>query len=228
MRMLMVFAASTVCIGLAMPAAAQTPAAAASTSVPDVRLSPSPSGQSAVQVGGTWQTVDGGPRYTGGKWIVVDYSRPLLRGRRHIFGSGADYGKVVSDGAPVWRAGANATTTLTTQVPLGIGGKTVAPGVYNVFVDLQPGNWTLILTNQERQARYDPNDKVKLYGAYNYDPRFDVARAGMGTVQRDDTVRQEQPVEQFTITFLTVSPKMLLLRMEWESTVATVPIELVP
>ena len=35
-------------------------------------------------------------------------------------------------------------TRLTTQVPLQIGGKTIAPGMYNVFVDLKPGNWTLV------------------------------------------------------------------------------------
>ena len=28
-------------------------------------------------------------------------------------------------------------------------------------------------------AKYDPNDKVLLYGAYNYDPKFDVLRAPM-------------------------------------------------
>ena len=41
-------------------------------------------------------------------------------------------------GAPVWRAGANATTTLTTQVPLMVGGKRLEPGIYNVLVDLKP------------------------------------------------------------------------------------------
>ena len=41
----------------------------------------------------------------GGKWIEITYSRPILRGRTNIFGTGADYGKAVSDGSPVWRAG---------------------------------------------------------------------------------------------------------------------------
>jgi hypothetical protein len=218
--------AFALCAGLATTVGAQGQATT-SASVPEVKLPPSPPGQAAVQVGGTWTKTDQGQRYQGGKWIVVDYSRPLLRGRRNIFGSGAEYGKVVSDGSPVWRAGANATTTLTTQVPLSVGGKTLQPGVYNVFVDLKEGNWSLVLSNQERQPKYDPNDKVKLYGSYNYDPKFDVARVVMSVAERADPGRAEHPVEQFTISFLTVSPKMLMLRMEWGTTVATAPIELV-
>ena len=159
----------TLCTWLALPAAAQ--------SVPDVKLQPSPPGQTAIQVGGSWVKSDDGQRYEGGKWIVVDYSRPMLKGRTNIFGSGAEYGKAVMAGAPVWRAGANATTTLTTQVPLMVGGKRLEPGIYNVLVDLKPTGWTLILSTQERQRDFDPNDKVRLSGANNYDPKFDVARA---------------------------------------------------
>ena len=60
-------------------------------------------------VGGTWGAPDkdGERAYSGGKWIEVTYSRPMLRGRTDIFGKGADYGKTVNGGAPVWRAGAN-------------------------------------------------------------------------------------------------------------------------
>jgi hypothetical protein len=59
--------------------------------VPVVKLPASPVGQAAVQLGGTWETSgEGGPRYRDGKWIVVDYGRPLLRGRKDIFVSVAD------------------------------------------------------------------------------------------------------------------------------------------
>ncbi|MGI8672173.1 MAG: DUF2911 domain-containing protein [Luteitalea sp.] len=190
--------------------------------VPDVKLPPSPPGQAAAQVGGTWSKgQDGGPQYTGGKWITVDYSRPLLRGRPNIFGSGAEYGKTVSGGGPVWRAGANATTRLTTQVPLVIAGKNVAPGVYSVLVELREGAWTLILSSQPVQDKFDPNDKVKLSGSTNYDPKFDVLRAPM-TV----TSNAQQTIEQFTISFIAVSERALTLRMEWDQTVATAAITL--
>ena len=90
-------------------------------------------------VGGTWSAPDkdGERTYSGGKWIEVTYSRPMLRGRTDIFGKGADYGKTVNGGAPVWRAGANQTTKLKTEVPLMIGGKKLAPGSYDLFVELK-------------------------------------------------------------------------------------------
>ncbi len=188
--------------------------------VPDVKLVASPPGQAAIEVAGRWEkTEQGGQAYRDGKWIVVDYSRPLLRGRADIFGAGADYGKTVNAGAPVWRAGANNTTRLTTQVPLQIGGTTLAPGVYNVFVDLKPGNWTLVMSNQPVQEKFDPNDKVRLSGASNYDPKFDVLRAPM-TVRTGDV-----SVEQFTIGFTNVSATGATMTMAWDKTVATVDLK---
>jgi hypothetical protein len=190
---------------------------AVAQSLPEVKLPASPAGQASVQVAGRWETPpQGSRRYVEGKWIHVTYGRPLLRGRTGIFGSGADYGKAIADGAPVWRAGANDTTRLTTQVPLRLAGQTVPPGTYNVFVDLKPGAWTLVLTTQPVQAKYDPNDKVNLYGAYNYDPRFELARVPM-TVQESDL-----SFEQFTIAFVNTTPMATTLAMWWDRTRATV------
>jgi hypothetical protein len=191
--------------------------------VPDVKLPASPAGQAAIQLGGSWtKTAQGGQRYTNGKWLTVEYSRPLLRGRPNIFGSGADYGTVVKAGAPVWRAGANDTTRLTTQAPLVIGGKSIQPGVYNVFVDLKPGAWELVLNTQPVQAKYDPDDTVNLYGAYNYDAKADILRAPMTVTTGTDTV------EQFTIGFVNVSDSGATLTMAWDKTVATIDLKLAP
>jgi len=188
--------------------------------IPEVKLVPSPQGQAAIQVGGKWdKTPEGGQTYRDGKWIVVDYGRPLLRGRTNIFGAGADYGKTVNAGAPVWRAGANNTTRLTTQVPLQVGGKTLGPGVYNVFVDLKPGNWTLVLTNQPVQEKFDPTDKVRLSGATNYDPKFDLLRAPMSVRAADASV------EQFNIGFSNVTDAGATLYLAWEKTVATIDVK---
>jgi hypothetical protein len=191
--------------------------------VPDVKLPASPAGQAAIQIGGAWtKTPQGGQRYTNGKWLVVDYGRPMLRGRANIFGSGAEYGTTVKAGAPGWRAGANDTTRFTTQAPLMIGGKTVPPGVYNVFVDLKPGAWELVLNTQPVQAKYDPNDKVNLYGAYNYDAKFDLLRAPMTVKTGTDTV------EQFTIGFVNVTDTAATLTMAWDKTVASIELKLAP
>jgi hypothetical protein len=186
-------------------------------SAPTVNLPASPRGLAAIQVGGAWSDTGNGPQYRNGKWITVNYGRPILRGRRDIFGSGAEYGRVISDGSPVWRAGANDTTRLTTQATLQFGPHSVPPGVYNVLVDLTGGAWTLVLTNQPVQVKYDPNDKVNLYGSYNYDPKFDLLRVPMTT--------DEAPVafEQFTIDFVDVSDTGGTLLMVWGNTVAMVP-----
>ncbi len=189
--------------------------------VPDVKLPPSPQGQASIQLGGRWEkTAEGGQRYRDGKWVVVDYGRPLLRGRKEIFGTGASYGKSISDDAIVWRMGANDTTRLTTQASLQLGGKTLPPGVYNVFADLKPGAWTLVLNTQPRQAKYDPNEKVLLYGAYNYDAKFDVVRAPM-TLRTGDV-----SVEQLTIGFVNVTETSATLEVRWDKTVATADLTL--
>jgi hypothetical protein len=179
---------------------------------PEVKLPLSPRGSAAAHVAGKW--VDG--KYTGGRWITVDYGRPILRGRADIFGAGAAYGKTVNPDSDVWRAGANDTTRLTTQATLVIGGTTLTPGTYNVFVDLKEKAWMLVLSNQGVQPKYDPNDKVLLYGAYNYNPKFDVLRAPM----RLST--SPMSIEQFTIGFADVRPDRGTLYMTWDRTVAAI------
>jgi hypothetical protein len=178
----------------------------------------SPRGTAATQIGGVWTPQKPGvpPQYPGGKWIEVDYGRPILRGRKNIFGSGADYGKTLDAGAPVWRAGADATTKLNTEVLIVIGGKTLQPGVYDLFVELKEGSWTLVVGTQPTQDTHDRNEKVKIWGAYGYDPKFDAARAPMTVTTLDHSV------DQFTIGFHDMSDSGGKLAMEWETTGASV------
>jgi len=178
----------------------------------------SPRGTAATQVGGKWVVEKEGaaPRYREGKWIVVDYGRPILRGRTDIFGSGADYGKKVNDDGPVWRAGANQTTRFKTEAPLVFAGKTLPVGEYSVFVDLKPGAWTLIFSTQPHQTKYDPNNKTETFGAYNYDPKFDILRVPM------TTSTGSLSIDQFTIAFVDMTQQGGTLALAWEKTVATV------
>jgi hypothetical protein len=179
----------------------------------------SPPGTAETQVGSTWSAPDkdGEQRVSGGKWIEITYSRPILRGRKDIFGKGADYGKKVNGGAPVWRAGANQTTRLKTEVPLEIGGKKIAPGEYSLFVDLKESGWTLIVSTQGYQEKYDPNEKVKTWGSYGYDSKNDAARAPM---QMTTTANS---FDQFTIGFVNMTDKGGAIAMAWEKTGAVVP-----
>ena len=179
----------------------------------------SPPGVAQTQVGGKWVTPTdkpgAAPRYQDGKWIEVTYGRPILRGRENIFGKGADYGKAISDEAPVWRAGANLTTRIMTEAPLVFEGKSLPAGEYSMFVDLKEGSWTLIFSKQPVQQKYDPNDKVNTFGAYNYDPKQDVLRVPM------TLGKSPYSVDQFTIGFVDMTSQGGKLAMWWDKEFAT-------
>ena len=197
--------------------------ACAGVALAQERKAPSPAGTAATQVSGKWQnpTDDERKRYEGGKWIEITYSRPILRGRTNIFGKGADYGKLVNGGAPVWRAGANQTTKLKTEVPIEIAGKRIAPGEYDLFVDLKENGWTLIVSTQPTQEKYDANDKTKIWGAYGYDAKYDVVRAPM------TMMTPAMSVDQFTIGFADMTDTGGKIAMAWEKTGAVVPFKVV-
>jgi hypothetical protein len=177
----------------------------------------SPAGTAATQVGGKYVPVQNGQRYQGGKWIEVNYYRPIKRGRTGLFGAGADYGKALNDGAPVWRAGANQTTRIKTEVPLVFDGKTLPAGEYSLFVDLKEKGWTLILSTWPAQEKYDPNNKAALFGAYGYTPDKDVLRAPMTLGALSFSV------DQFTIAFVDMAEDGGTLAMMWDKTVAVIP-----
>lgn len=182
----------------------------------------SPPGTADTQIGGKWTVnKDGESTYTGGKWIEVTYSRPILRARADIFGKGANYGKKVTGDAPLWRAGANLTTRLKTEVPLEIGGKRLEPGEYSLFVDLKESGWTLVVSNQPAQKKFDPNEKKATAGAYNYDSKFDLVRVPM------TMATPAFSVDQFTIAFVDVTDQGGKLAMVWEKTGAIVPFKVV-
>ena len=144
----------------------------------------SPEGSAQTQVLGKWTKGErpsfaaGRETYLGGRWIEITYGRPLQRGR-DLFGSGANYGKSLNDvgtanlpAPPVWRAGANVSTRLKSEVPLTFGAAKVPAGEYSLFIDLNsPSQWTLIISNWGAQAKFDPKDKNALWGAYGYTGR---------------------------------------------------------
>ena len=170
----------------------------------------SPMGSSAIEIGAKM-----GQDYQRGKWIEVIYGRPILRGR-DMFGSGANYGKAASPDAPVWRAGANQSTQLKTEVPLIINGRTVAPGTYTMFVDLKPNNWTLIISSWQAQEKFDENNKTALWGSYNYTPDKDVVRAPMTL----ETLPRSR--EQLSWEFVDVSDTGGTLVLAWGKQAASV------
>lgn len=201
-------ATATLVVALGTLAFAQTPR----------RRPASPQGTASTQVGGHYTTPPGAdqPVYQGGKWIDITYSRPIKRGR-DLFGSGENYGKDLLLGAPVWRAGANVTTQLKTEVPLVINGKTLEAGTYDLFIDLKPQHWTLIVSTWPVQERYDPKNKDALWGAFGYTPDKDVVRAPMTL----DTL--PMAIDELTWAFTDMTANGGKLTIMWDKNVASVP-----
>ncbi len=179
-------------------------------------LPASPEGKAQAQVGYTG--ADAGAAFKTGKWVEITYGRPILRGRNNIFGSGADYAKkVVTDGATIWRAGANVSTRLRTEAPLVIGGKAVPAGEYSVFIDLKEGAWTFVLSNWAAAKTYPPPSKDQLWGSFDYTPAKDVVRAPM-TLSKNT-----MSVEQLTWNFANMTAAGGNLVVMWDKEIASVP-----
>lgn len=171
----------------------------------------SPPGSSATEVGGRHDERRG---YVGGRWIEITYGRPIKRGR-DLFGP-SDFAEALNDGAPVWRAGANVSTRLNTEVPLEIGGTTIAPGEYSVFIELNADRWTLILSTWPAQTTYDEKNKAALWGAYDYTPDKDIVRATM----KIETLSHS--FDQLAWEFLDVGDKGGTLALLWDTKMASV------
>ncbi len=163
----------------------------------------SPRGQAATEVAG--------------KWISVEYGRPILRGRRGVFGEGEEYGKKVGAGAPVWRVGADKSTRLTTHHALTIGGKTVPAGEYSLFINLKSAaEWELILSEWGAMEIFSRDDKDNLWGAYGYTPDKDVVRASMTVSTLPSSV------DQLTLGFADVTEQGGKLTVWWDDTTSSI------
>src|SRR5215212_9317783 len=105
--------------------------------------------------------------------ITIDYGQPHARKRKVVDG--------LIPGGSVWRLGANAATSLTTDVDLVIGGARVPRGSYTLFSQQTQGKWQLIINKQTGQWGTD------------YDQSQDLVRVDL------QARRLTQPVESFTI-----------------------------
>lgn len=133
-----------------------------------------------------------------GKKVTIDYSAPSKRGRE-IMGALVPYGKV-------WRTGANAATTLTTEADLMIGSLHVPAGKYTLFTIPAAKEWTLIVSKETGQ-----------WGT-NYDESKDLGRVKMPVSALGS------PVETFRIAVEPGAGKKALLRMTWDNVSASVPV----
>jgi hypothetical protein len=100
-------------------------------------------------------------------------------------------------------------------VPLMFGDKHVPAGEYSLFVDLKLPAWTLIISSWGAQARFDPQNREALWGAYNYTPDKDVARVSM------PVERLPFAVDQLTWTFLDMKNDGGRVALMWGNTLAS-------
>jgi hypothetical protein len=185
----------------------------------------SPEGMASAQVLGEWVKSDretftmGGDRYQNGRWIDLLYGRPLLRGREAFAGTGEEYGKATYGGAPVWRAGANVSTRLRSEVPLVLGTTTVPAGEHTLFIELKsPAEWNLVVSGWRASPTFTPEDKQNtIYGAFGYTPEKDVVRVAMNV----ETLPYR--VEQLSWEFLDMTTDSGRIAIRWDRSMASVP-----
>ena len=138
-----------------------------------------------------------------GKTIKMDYSSPRVKGRK-IFGASSE--KALVPFGEVWRTGANEATTFVTTANVTVGGKDVPAGSYTIYTIPKADAWTLIISK-----------KTGEWGTEYAGEKEDLARVPMSVSKTSG------PVENFTIAF-DQGGKKCTLRMEWESTRASVDI----
>ena len=175
---------------------------------------PSPRGEATTQIGGGY---DANGQYQGGLWIVVDYGRPILRGRQNMFGSGPTYGDGFLLGAPNWRIGANQSTRFHTGVDLMFGNQRLQAGEYSIFADLEEDEWTLIFSTWGVKGDFQEANPNALWGSYGYTDERDVLRTAMSV----QTIARS--AEQLIITFTDMTQQGGDFTIWFDDQLATVP-----
>jgi len=142
----------------------------------------SPSADTSVAIGGTH--------------ITIEYNAPSARGRK-VEGGLIPY-------AEIYRMGADAATTMTTDKDIIIGDLKVPAGVHTLYLEAAGGGapWQLVVNNQTKQ-----------WGTI-YDKDKDLGRTAMKVTKLDSMV------ETFKIT---LAGKVL--SVEWGNSKAAVPIK---
>jgi len=135
----------------------------------------------------------------GAATFMVDYGRPLTRGRV-LLGSILPFDHV-------WRTGANAATQFATTVPITLAGLHLPAAMYTL--------WTV--PRENGAADLVVNKQVGQWGT-SYDDKHDLGMARMSTVTLT------APVEEFTISIVPTDAHHGALMMEWGTFTWTAPI----
>lgn len=157
--------------------------------------------------GHTIMEVSTGVRGAAPMKVTIDYGQPHARGRA------VEGGLIPS--TEVWRTGANAATSLTTDVTLKIGTLTVPKGTYTLFSFYTPSAGMQLVVNKQTGQ----------WGT-EYKPDMDLGRTQMTT----KTLAESR--DAFTIVLEPAAagsgPAMATLRLTWGKSEWSVPVTVVP
>lgn len=128
-----------------------------------------------------------------GAKVTITYGRPNLKGRSL---------DALAPAAKIWRTGADAATTLTTDKGLMFGSLMVPAGTYTLYTVPGPTTWKLVVNKQTGQ-----------WGTVYQDAQ-DLGRADLKVEKLD------KPVEQFTISIAEAGGSPTL-NLDWGTTRAT-------
>jgi hypothetical protein len=134
----------------------------------------------------------------GGATFMVDYGRPLARGRK-LLGDVISYDRV-------WRTGANAATQLTTSAPITLAGLSLPAGTYTLWTAPHASSVDLIVNKQTGQWGTE----------YRRDQDLGTAKMTSDSMATG--------VEKFTISVEPTDARHGTLKMEWGTFRWTAPI----
>src|SRR5437763_8533874 len=152
-----------------------------------------------------------------GKLIWIFYHAPSVRSR-HIFnGEGA-----LQPNGAIWRLGADDATVLHTDADLDIGGLAVPKGEYTLYVELDKGNWKLIVNKQLTDGRGRPRWGINRDGSTTNNPTTELGRTAL------TMGKPASPIETLMIALTRTAPATEdathgKLEIAWENVTASVP-----
>jgi tetratricopeptide (TPR) repeat protein len=131
--------------------------------------------------------------------ITIDYSRPMLRGRK-IFGKVEAYGQV-------WRAGANENTIIEFSDPVTVEGQPLAKGLYGLHMIPGETSWVIIFSKNHTS-----------WGSFTYDQAEDALRVTVKpqAIQKEETLRYD---------FDDAKANSAVIAMRWENVAVPFKIE---
>lgn len=133
--------------------------------------------------------------------VKVEYSRPSAKGRM-IFGDLVPFGKV-------WRAGANANTTISFSEDVVINGTTLKKGEYALYISPKADEWEIIFYT-------DTNN-------WGNPEKWDDAKVALKASAKTEVLNR--PVETFTINIANTDLNSAHLEFSWEKTLVALKFE---